>query len=155
MLYITVCRVEVMLFLDKESMFRWGRSPWPPFKGRSPNDRASPPHHTPLQLVSSFCCFPTTVYLQPDPLFISWERRSGPPCMLPLQLYLLLRALAYHHTSMFRETSRHHHMILGSPSFVAHLVYSSHMSFCVSSSSSSEVKYFHFTLKPLCVFLQL
>lgn len=62
-------------------MFRRER---PPCEGKSPNDRASPPHHTPLQLVSSFCCFPTTVYMLLGSLFISWERCSRPLCTLPL-----------------------------------------------------------------------
>lgn len=42
------------------------------------------PTSPPLQLVSSFCCFLTTVYMQPGSLFISWERRSWPSCALPL-----------------------------------------------------------------------
>lgn len=63
-------------------MFRRKR---PPCSSKNPNDRASPPRHTPLQLVSSFCCFPTTVYVQPGSLFISWERRSRPLCTLPLR----------------------------------------------------------------------
>lgn len=63
-------------------MFRRER---PPCAGKSPNNRASPPCHTPLQLVSSFCCFPTTVYMQPGSLFISWERCSRPLCTLLLR----------------------------------------------------------------------
>lgn len=78
----TTFRATVLFYSDKESMFSRER---PPGAGKNPNDRASPPHQTPLQLVSSFCCFPTTVYMQPGSLFISWERRSRPLCTLPLR----------------------------------------------------------------------
>lgn len=48
-------------------------------------NRASSPHHTLLHLLSSFCSFPTTVYLYFDSLFISWEGSSRPLCTLPLR----------------------------------------------------------------------
>lgn len=69
-----------MLYSDKGGMFRRAR---PHCAGKTPNGRP-PPRHTPLQLVSSFCCFPTTVYMQPDSLSIFWERHSRPLRTLPL-----------------------------------------------------------------------
>lgn len=76
----TTFRATVLLYSDKENMFRRER---PPCAGKGPNDRASPPCHTPLQLVSSFCCFPTTVYMQAGSFFIFSERRSKTLCTLP------------------------------------------------------------------------
>lgn len=108
-------------------MFRRER---PPCAGESPNDRASPPRHTPLQLVSSFCCFPTTVYMQPGSLFISWERRSRPLCTLPVRsVYHLGLCLS---TTLPRLSSRHHRMIPCSPSLAVRVVYSSHSALLLS-----------------------
>lgn len=97
--------------------------------GGLPNDRASPPLHTPLQLVSSFCCFPTTVYMQAGSLSIFWAQHSRPSCALPFcYVYQLglCRFTALPPSPCFTgRVSRHHHMIRGSPSFAVCVIYSS------------------------------
>lgn len=144
-----------------KSCFTHTKEVWrgrPPSASRSPNDRASPARHTPPQLVSSFCCFPTTVYMQPGSLFISCERRSSPLCTLPRRTVYqlgLCRFTTLAHPASQAHGSRHHHMIPGSPSFAVRVVYSSHSAVLLSIIIKQNQVIPHNSLESLPLFFKL
>lgn len=111
---------RVLLESDKGVVFRRAR----------PNARASPPRHTPLQLVSSFCCFPTTVYMQPGSLFIS---SASLYVRYPLALFISWASAFPPHfpRSPFVRWRFTVMITRYSPSFVVSVVYKAH--FCLPS----------------------